>query len=177
METRAPLSQADKRALLAKLMKSGAAPFPLSYGQQSLWFMDRMRREASVAYNMPFAWTVHGEADPEALRGAFAWLVARHPIFRTTYGHVKGTPVQRVAPEGELDFRVVALAPEEDLAALLGAEAARPFDLERGPVLRVVLVRRPAAAPVLLWVVHHIAFDGWSVFTLLEELGRAYTAL
>ncbi|MER6170907.1 condensation domain-containing protein [Streptosporangium sp. NPDC001681] len=177
METRAPLSQADKRALLAKLMKSGAAPFPLSYGQQSLWFMDRMRGEAGVAYNMPFAWTVHGEADPEALRGAFAWLVARHPIFRTTYGHVKGTPVQRVAPQGELDFRVVALAPEEDLAALLGAEAARPFDLERGPVLRVVLVRRPAAASVLLWVTHHIAIDGWSLFTLLEELGQAYTAL
>ncbi|WP_436762671.1 condensation domain-containing protein [Streptosporangium sp. V21-05] len=177
METRAPLSPADKRALLARLMKSAAAPFPLSYGQQSLWFMDRMRREASVAYNMPFAWTVHDDADPGALRGAFEWLVARHPIFRTTYGHVKGTPVQRVAPEGGLDFRVASLAPGQDLADLLGAEAARPFDLERGPVLRVVLVRRPGAAPVLLWVTHHIAIDGWSLFLLLEELGQAYTAL
>ncbi|WP_440070298.1 condensation domain-containing protein [Streptosporangium sp. OZ121] len=177
METRAPLSPADKRALLARLMKSGATPFPLSYGQQSLWFMDRVRREASVAYNMPFAWTVHDDADPGALRGAFEWLMARHPIFRTTYGHVKGTPVQRVTPEGGLDFRIATLAPGQDLAALLGAEAARPFDLERGPVLRVVLVRRPAAAPVLLWVTHHIAIDGWSLFQLLEELGRAYTAL
>ncbi|MEU8380853.1 condensation domain-containing protein [Streptosporangium sp. NPDC048865] len=177
METRAPLSPADKRALLARLMKSGAAPFPLSYGQQSLWFMDRMRREASVAYNMPFAWTVHDDADPIALRGAFEWLVARHPIFRTTYGHIKGTPVQRVAPTSGLDFFLADLAPGQDLAALLGAEAARPFDLEHGPVLRVVLVQRPAAAPVLLWVTHHIAIDGWSLFQLLEELGQAYTAL
>ncbi|MFF3442008.1 condensation domain-containing protein [Streptosporangium sp. NPDC002721] len=177
METRAPLSPADKRALLARLMRSGDAPFPLSYGQQSLWFMDRVRREASVAYNMPFAWTVHDDADPVALRGAFEWLIARHPIFRTTYGHVKGTPVQRVAPTSGLDFFVADLAPGQDLAALLGAEAARPFDLEHGPVLRVVLVRRPAAAPVLLWVTHHIAIDGWSLFQLLEELGQAYTAL
>ncbi|TMR19288.1 condensation domain-containing protein, partial [Nonomuraea zeae] len=176
MDTRAPRSAADKRALLADLMRAGAAPLPLSYGQRSLWFMDQVRPEAGVAYNMPFAWTIHGEADLAALRRAFDWLTERHPIFRTTYGHVRGTPVQRVSPTGRAAFRVLDADAGQDVAALLDAEARRPFDLARGPVYRVTVVRSPGRPPVLLWVTHHIAIDGWSLFQLLEELGQAYAA-
>ncbi|GAA3585369.1 hypothetical protein GCM10022419_079130 [Nonomuraea rosea] len=138
--------------------------------------MDQVRPEAGVAYNMPFAWTVHGAADLEALRRAFDWLTERHPIFRTTYAHVRGTPVQRVSPTGRAAFRVLDVDAGQDVAALLDAEARRPFDLARGPVYRVTVVRAPGRPPVLLWVTHHIAIDGWSLFQLLEELGQAYAA-
>ncbi|MFI6482200.1 condensation domain-containing protein [Nonomuraea sp. NPDC050663] len=176
MSVPASLSREDKRALLAELISAGAAPFPLSHGQQSLWFMDRVRREASVAYNMPFAWTIRGAVDPDALRRAFAWLMARHPILRTTYAYVRGTPVQRVNRPAEPDLVIADPGSPQELADLLAEAAGRPFDLATGPVFRVVLARRPGAPPVLLWVTHHIAIDGWSLFLMLEELGQAYTA-
>lgn len=174
MEATVSTPAADKRALLAELVRSGVAPFPLSYGQRSLWFMNQLRPEASVAYNMPLAWVLPADVDLSALRRAFVLLVERHASFRTTYDHVRGTPVQRVGRTAELDFRV--LDAPDDLPALLDGEMRRRFDLRNGPVQRVVVIRRPADPPVLLWVVHHIAFDYWSHFQLLRELGTAYTA-
>ncbi|QYC41594.1 Linear gramicidin synthase subunit B [Nonomuraea coxensis DSM 45129] len=170
------MSAADKRALLAELMRTGAAPVPLSYGQRALWFMDRIRPEAGLAYHMPFAWTMRGRVDLEALRRAFDWLAERHPIFRTTYSHARGTPVQRVNPAGRIAFRVLNLEPGQDPVEVLETAARRPFDLARGPVSRVAVVRGGDGPPVLLWVTHHIAVDGWSLFQLLEELGTAYAA-
>jgi non-ribosomal peptide synthetase component F len=175
MPTRAPADPAARRALLARLAGSGAAPFPLSYGQRAHWVISQTGGQANAASNVPFAWTVHGEVDLDALERSFAWLVARHAIFRTTYRHIKGTPVQQVHPSGGLEFSVTDLG-GRDLPALLTAEAARPFDLASGPVTRVIVVRRADEPPVLLWVTHHIAIDGWSLFQAIDELGHAYAA-
>ncbi|GAA2695477.1 condensation domain-containing protein [Nonomuraea recticatena] len=175
MRTRAPASPAAKRALLAQLARAGAAPIPLSYGQRAHWVISQAGPQANAASNVPFAWTIHGEPDLDALERSFAWLVARHAIFRTTYRHLKGTPVQQVHPSGGLEFSVTDLG-RRDLSAMLTAEAARPFDLASGPVTRVVVVRRSGAPPVLLWVTHHIAIDGWSLFQAMDELGHAYAA-
>ncbi|MET7334486.1 condensation domain-containing protein [Nonomuraea sp. NPDC005650] len=166
----------DRRSLLARLMSSGMAPFPLSYGQQAMWFMDQLRPEASIAYNVSFAWAVHGRPDLDALRRAFEWLVARHAILRTRYVPIRGIPLQHVDAEAKLEFRVVDVERDADVGLLLTREAARRFDLASGPLLRVLVVRRPAGRPVLLWSSHHIAIDGWSIFQIMEELGHAYTA-
>src|SRR5581483_784674 len=112
----------------------------------------------------------------DALRRAFQALVDRHDILRTTYAEVDGRPEARVAPAAAVDFEQVIAADwtPDRVAAAVSDEAHRPFDLERGPVLRVRLFTRSAREHVLLVTFHHIAYDLWSMMTLLHELGVAY---
>jgi amino acid adenylation domain-containing protein len=158
---------------------------PLTAGQRALWLLERLGpdgRGARGAYTVAFAARLMrpGGADPgpEELRRALEALVARHPALRTVYPAVAGEPEARVLPaarppgDGSLDFRL--LTPIADAASLrrrLSDEAARPFDLERGPVVRARLVPGPGA-PVLLLAVHHAALDLWSLELLLEDLAR-----
>ncbi len=141
------------------------ADAPLSHGQLSLWLAHRMAPESPV-YNLALA--ARAEIDPEVLRCALDRLVARHAVLRTTYPLVAGEPVQRIEEDGAVDFAVLDLQPGR-----LEEEAWRPFDLERGPVLRARLFRAPGGeAPVLLLAIHHIAADFWSLGILLEDLAR-----
>ena len=143
----------------------GAAEPPLSHGQLSLWLAHRLAPESPV-YNLALA--ARTVIDPETLRRALERLVARHAVLRTTYPLVAGSPVQRIGEDGAVDFAVLDPAPGR-----LEEEAWRPFDLERGPVLRVRLFRGfEGEAPVLLLAIHHIAADFWSLGILLEDLAR-----
>jgi amino acid adenylation domain-containing protein len=126
---------------------------PLSYNQRSLWLAWRMAPESPV-YNLALAARVSGDFNMEALER----LAERHAVLRTTYPLVDGEPVQRIG-EGGIDFAVVDSGSLEE-------EAWRPFDLERGPVMRARLF----PGGVLLLAVHHIAADFWSLGLILEEL-------
>ncbi|HYG64186.1 MAG TPA: condensation domain-containing protein, partial [Thermoanaerobaculia bacterium] len=131
---------------------------PVSFGQRSLWFLERLAPEAG-AYNIAVAArVVSGELDVEALGRALARLVARHEGLRTVFPAPDGKPVQRVLPK-------VPVLVEEGSRA----EAWRPFDLEHGPLLRVVL-----DGPVVLFVVHHIVSDFWSLAVAARELSALY---
>jgi amino acid adenylation domain-containing protein len=126
---------------------------PLSYNQRSLWLAWRMAPESPV-YNLALAARVSGDLDMEAL----SRLAERHAVLRTTYPLVDGEPVQRIGGSA-VDFAVVESGSLEE-------EAWRPFDLERGPVMRARLF----PGGVLLLAVHHIAADFWSLGLILEKL-------
>jgi amino acid adenylation domain-containing protein len=155
---------------------------PLSLAQQRMWFLARLDA-GGHAYNAPFFARLKGPLDVDVLRRALAEVVRRHDALRTTFAEVQGDPVQRVAPELE-----VAL-PVEDLESLAGDaravavrqraedEARRPFDLERGPLLRARLLRVSRDEHALLVVMHHIVCDGWSFSVLERELTELYRAL
>ncbi len=177
----AALSAGEKRALLAQLLRKQAAGaelhFPLSYNQQGIWFLYQLAPESAV-YNVNFAARITSELNVPALRRALQVLVDRHPALRTTFpGHL-GKPVQRIHAHQTLQFEEVdgAAWSEAELNSRLIAEAYRPFDLERGPLLRVRLVTRSAREHMLLLVVHHIVIDFWSLAVLLNELGVIYPA-
>ncbi|HKH44746.1 MAG TPA: condensation domain-containing protein, partial [Thermoanaerobaculia bacterium] len=142
-----------------------ASEFPLSYGQKALWFLHRLNPDGA-AYNLTAAARISGDVDPEALRRAFQTLVNRHPALRTTYHDRAGEPVQRVHGQMAVGFAV-----EEGPAARLRHELDRPFDLEHGPLLRVILLRLGPAEHALGLAVHHIAADFWSLAVLADELG------
>ncbi|MFL6199419.1 MAG: amino acid adenylation domain-containing protein [Thermoanaerobaculia bacterium] len=150
-------------------------PVPLSFAQQRLWFLDRLE-PASPRYNVPAAIHLDGPLDPAALERALRALVDRHEALRTRFTEGTGGPVQEIDPEPDLPLPWIDLAglPREQRnaeARLLGAaEARRPFDLARGPLLRARLLRRGAEEHTLLLVCHHIAVDGWSLALLLREL-------
>ena len=151
---------------------------PLSRGQQSLWFLHALD-PADAAYNVASAVRIRGELDVEALRASVAALIERHAVLRTTFPTSRGEPVQRVHPHGEPMFETVDAQGWSDhrLAESLAAEARRPFDLENGPLLRVVLLTRGALEHVLLLSLHHVITDFWSLGVLLDDLALLYPAL
>jgi Condensation domain len=177
----ADLSPAEKRTLLAELLREKAgqsvSSHPLSYNQQGIWFLYQLAPESSV-YTVNFAARISTEIDVPALRRAFQTLVDRHPALRTTFPVHSGKPVQRVHEAQKVHFQEVegSTWSAEELEARMLEEAYCPFDLERGPLLRVTLFTRSAREHILLLVVHHIVIDFWSLAILLDELGVLYPA-
>ena len=151
--------------------------YPLSYNQQGIWFLYQLAPESAV-YNVNFAARISSGVDVPALRRALQSLLDRHPSLRTTFPSHSGKPVQEVHAQLKVSFEEVdgSAWSGDELNARLLEEAYRPFDLERGPLLRVSLIMRSAREHILLLVVHHIAIDFWSLAILLDELGVLYPA-
>ncbi len=170
-----------QRALLAQLLKQKinqtARPTPLSYGQRAWWFLHQLEPE-NAAYNIMLPARILSEVDVEALRRAFGELVKRHALLRTTFFIEQGKPVQKVDEQGKIDLVVVDAAgwTEEQLDGALVEESHRPFDLERGPVMRLKLFTLSESEHILLMTVHHIAFDLWSLVIFMHELRELYAA-
>jgi amino acid adenylation domain-containing protein len=161
--------------------RQGTNEFPLSFAQQRLWFLDRLD-PGSAAYNIPFHLRLAGALDVGALRGVLAEIVRRHEALRTTFVESGRGPVQVVAPALELalsvvDLRALPAAVREAEAALWSAaEARRPFDLSRGPLLRMVLLRLADGEWSAAFNLHHIVGDGWSIEVLVREIAALYPA-
>src|SRR5271154_710171 len=150
--------------------------YPLSHGQLALLYLHQLAPE-NAAYNIARAVRIVGLLDPAALRRAFAALSQRHAALRTTFPATPGEPVQAVHLVQELDFQEIEARPwgDTERQRLLLEESHRPFDLARGPLLRVRLLRTGERVWVLLMAVHHIAADFWSLAVLWRELIALYT--
>src|SRR5215212_4090748 len=154
---------------------------PLSFAQSRLWFLDQLD-PGSTAYNLPFAIRVTGRLDVVALERSLNAIVQRHEVLRTTFPAVDGQPIQVIAPTLTLEL------PLTDLRAMPAAEREReifryathavqqPFDLARGPLIAVKLLKLAADDYVILLIMHHIVFDGWSTGVLLQEIMALYDA-
>jgi amino acid adenylation domain-containing protein len=177
----ADLSPHEKRALLAQMLrrKAGAAQafHPLSDNQQGIWFLRQFAPESSI-YNVSFASRIRSELDVPAFRRAFQALVDRHPSLRTTIAVQSGKPVQQVHEHLPVHFTETDASTwlDDELQARLIEETQRPFDLERGPIMRVSLLSRSAQEYILVLVIHHIVVDFWSLAVILTELGELYPA-
>ena len=150
---------------------------PLSFGQQSLWFLHQIAQESS-ADNIAFPVLIKSALDLAALRRAFQALSDRHASLRTTFKVSHGEPLQRIHPPAEISFEAkdASLWSDELLNAHLVKEAHRPFNLESGPLFRVTVFTRTPQEHVLLVAVHHIVSDLWSLAVILNELGALYSA-
>ena len=120
--------------------------FPASSAQQRLWFLDQWEPE-SAAYNVPIAMRLTGPFDLVAFERSLNAIVSRHEVLRTTFGMKDGQPIQLVAPESRLILKLLDLTTlppadrEADALQLANAEAHRPFDLSRGPLVRATALR------------------------------------
>ncbi|WP_158890375.1 non-ribosomal peptide synthetase [Amycolatopsis anabasis] len=147
-------------------------PLPLSFSQQRLWALDRLR-PGGTDYLVPIVLRLSGPLSPPELTRALADLVRRHEILRTRYAtDDSGEPVQIIEDDPHLpvDFTDLSTKDNIDLEAVLAEEAWKPFDLATGPVLRARLIRLSPEEHVLAIIVHHIAMDGWSATVLVREL-------
>ena len=155
---------------------------PLSFSQQRLWFIQKMD-PGSVTYNVPLAIRLDWDPDPICLEKSIAFLVSRHAALRTVFQAEEGVPTQTIYAQNDhaYHWRMIDLqaetSPEKAARGLAGQDAEWVFDLEKGPLLRVLLMRLGPGDWVLFLNLHHIVCDGWSLHILLNELANVYTAL
>jgi amino acid adenylation domain-containing protein len=163
------LGQTDKR-------------IPLSCAQERLWFLEQVR-PGGAAYNRPTFFRFTGRLNVAALEQSLDEIFRRHEILRTTFSSIDGDPFQVISSHRTLHLARVDLgalsktARDTEAGRLAAEEAERPFDLVRGPLFRVTLLRLAADEHLLLLTFHHIVFDGWSEGVLLRELLALYGAL
>jgi amino acid adenylation domain-containing protein len=189
------MSPADREEeLLARLLREEGADAsriprrpagedaPLSFAQRRLWFLDRLV-PGNPAYNISAAFRLRGALDLRRFELSLQAVAARHEILRTVFvTGADGEPRQRVLPPEKFRFAVasadVSSAPDPLAAARTAAaeEAALPFDLERGPLVRVRVLRLGAAEHAVLCSLHHIISDGWSTGVFIREIGAHYAA-
>ncbi|CDR04894.1 amino acid adenylation domain protein [Streptomyces iranensis] len=165
---------------------------PLSYGQQRMWFLNRLAttgqgtgdpegtkgsEAAAGVYNMPLALRLSGHLDTGALQAALADVADRHESLRTVFPETDGVPRQRVlhGPAAHPPLVVVDL-PADQVEAELSAHAGRGFELSTELPWRARLLATGPTEYVLLIVAHHIAADGWSMGVLARDLSTAYAA-
>jgi hypothetical protein len=168
---------AGRRPPLSRVSRE--EPLPLSFAQERTWDTSRTAQESS-AYVMASAVRLRGPLVVSALQRSIEHIVKRHESLRTTFSERAGRPVQIVHPAGPVELPVIDVSsspdPEADAARLLVTEAQSPFELARGPLCRLLLVRLGECEHQLLRVTHHIISDGWSWKVFFDELAILYEA-
>ncbi|SPE63311.1 putative Phenylalanine racemase (ATP-hydrolyzing) [Verrucomicrobia bacterium] len=178
-------------------------PLPASFVQERLWFLEQLE-PGTPAYQVPAALRLKGKLDLQALQHALDEIVRRHEALRTTFtfNSADGSLTQNIVPELRVELKVTNVSSTDDgerleggdnaapgaeacqqgeaadlrAQALVSAEAQRPFDLARGPLLRAGLVRLDDTNHTLWVVMHHTVADGWSLGIFFRELGALYNA-
>ncbi len=173
---------APKTPGIPRLPRDGS-DFALSAAQERLWFLDRLEGSSS-AYTIAVAVQLRGALSIVALAASLTRLVARHETLRTVFVEPEdGAPRQRIlevsgVPLPEVDLRALDVGGRRAVARRLAlALVRRPFDLDRGPLLRTVLMRLADDRYQLVLDLHHIISDAWSMAVLVSEIGLLYAAL
>ena len=154
---------------------------PLSYAQQRIWFHDQLV-PGNASYNIATAVQLRGDLDLEALRQSLGDVVARHESLRSTFREGSDGAVQIVAPPGPFELPLTDLSNgaqadrEKRARKAIAAETRRALDLERGPLFKARVLRLASTDHVLVFVMHHIVADDWSIGVLNRDLAAHYEA-
>ncbi|MCQ8192265.1 non-ribosomal peptide synthetase [Streptomyces rugosispiralis] len=151
-------------------------PVPLTFAQQQtdLFFDDVLN---AGHWNIPMAVRVSGELDLDCLRRAMDLLIDRHEALRTAFVREADGYVQVIRASAAVQVEVAEAHDETEASVLAGQEAARPFDLSRGPLARLRVLRLSESDHVLVLTLHHLVTDGWSQGVLVRDLSIVYAAL
>ena len=158
---------------IAPVREAGES-LPLSYAQERQWFLWQLDPD-SAAYHIPGVLRLNGRLDKAALQRSFDSLLARHESLRTRL-HLDGEHRSQVVLDHASIEIVESPVTEPQLQQRVRAEIARPFDLQRGSLLRVNLLNLSEDEHVLVLVQHHIVSDGWSMGVMVQELMQLYAA-
>lgn len=156
-------------------------PLPLSFNQERLWQLERLQPDTSV-HNILHSFRFIGVLNLQALEQSLQEIMRRHDVLRTTFPTVDGQPTQAIADQADLpltltDLRHLATVEQErEVQHQAIVQAEQPFDLNQGPLWRIVLLQLADTEYVLLRTIHHIIFDGMSHSAFVRELGVLYTA-
>jgi len=155
--------------------------FPLSFSQQRLWFLDQLQPDTSL-YNITSVLRLRGNLQISALEYSFNELVRRHEVLRTTFARDGESPVQVVHLHQPISINLLEFSgtPEKAITDHIHKQAlqesARPFNLAKGPLLRLTLLQFSESDHVLILTLHHIVSDNWSTGLLVAEIMQLYEA-
>ncbi|WP_193200009.1 non-ribosomal peptide synthetase [Nostoc sp. MG11] len=154
---------------------------PLSHAQQRLWFLDQLEPN-SATYNIPGALRFQGQLNVAALEKSLSEIIRRHEVLRTNFIIQDGEAVQIIRPVASWAMTVINLPDlpvderELEIQQLAIAEAQQPFDLVNDSLIRVTLLVISQTEHILLFCMHHIVSDGWSMGVFVQEIAELYTA-
>ena len=154
---------------------------PLSFAQQRLWFLDQLA-PGTANYNTPSAFRLKGTLNIDVLKQSIEEVVRRHEILRTTFAQRDGDPIQIIHDSMPVDipFSDLSGLPEEEKEAkareIARQDALTPFDLAKGPLFRLQLLKFAENDHLVLINLHHIITDGWSMGVLIREIATLYNA-
>lgn len=155
--------------------------FPLSFAQQRLWFLDRLK-PGNYIYNESVVVRLLGKIHIAVLERSLNEIIRRHESLRTTFTMVEGRPMQVIGLPWTINLErsnlleLTGTEQEAKIRALAIEETQIPFDLGKGPLLRVSLVQVGTDDALALLTIHHIISDGWSMGILVQELATLYDA-
>ncbi|GHH88233.1 hypothetical protein GCM10018793_67110 [Streptomyces sulfonofaciens] len=156
-------------------------PVPVAPAQARLWLLQSLD-PGSPAHHLVAGLALDGPLDADALGRVLTEITRRHEPLRTAFPAVDGTPVQHIAPPRTVDvpladLRALPDGERDPRAVELAVRAGRrPFDLERGPLARFLLVRLADERHLLVLAAHHLVADGWSFGVFTEEFTALYEA-
>ena len=176
----ASLLDADRTQRVSLVRRDRPAVVSLSYAQERLWFLDQLGGGQSTEFNAPMALRLSGELDVCALEQTINAIVERHESLRTHFREVEGKPEQVIESELRIAIPIEDLRgleadkQEERVREVMEQEAQRAFDLSRGPLLRVKVLKLGEQEHILLRTMHHIVSDGWSQGVFNREFKILY---
>ncbi len=154
---------------------------PLSFAQGRLWFIDQLQTDSHF-YNIFTALSLKGSLNVAALEYTLNEIVRRHEVLRTTFASQQGQPIQVIRPTLTLSLPIInlqelpELESEAEVQKLLTQEASHNFNLTEGPLLRCTLLQLSEKEHVVMFTMHHIISDGWSMGVLVQEIAALYEA-
>jgi hypothetical protein len=156
---------------------------PLSLVQEQLYFRELEFAGSPPLYNECITVRMLGPLDADVLERSFNEIVRRHEVWRTTFETKAGQPVQVVHPHKPMQFSRIDLRGlgeaerEAEAVRLVSEDVRRPFELNKGPLLRPTLVRMSEEEHRLFLAVHQIIVDGRSAYQIYpSELAALYKA-
>ncbi|MBQ4848294.1 non-ribosomal peptide synthetase [Pseudoalteromonas sp. MMG005] len=159
---------------------------PLSFAQKRLWFLDKLSDQGSE-YNISGGFTITGNFDLAIAETALEQIIRRHEVLRTVYSESDIGPVQRVKADAKFTIKILDHSQINEVdqvnlvEELTHQECSKPFDLRCDLMIRASYISLPRqggqAHGVLLFSMHHIASDGWSMEIVTREFVAEYQAL
>ncbi len=179
-KTLAKLSPEKRKLLELKLKQKGAKfnSFPLSFAQQRMWFLDQME-PGSPVYNIPVAWKISGDFDIAIFKKALDAIIKRHEILRTNFVTIAGKGMQVISQKSQIAIETLETSSstpggKEKIEKLVRDKFRASFDLQKGPLGAVTLIKTNPDEYILVFVMHHIISDGWSMGVLIKEFQHYY---
>ena len=170
--------QSGKIVLPAISQETRGAKIPLSFSQERLWFIDRL--EGSVQYHVPAVLELNGALNKDALSYALKNVIQRHEVLRTIILEQEGEPYQDIINADEWQLSVIDGSSykehHDELQHFIETLIAKPFILSKDYMLRASLISLEEQKHVLVFILHHIASDGWSRSVLVKEVVELYAS-
>ena len=136
---------------------------PLSEGQKGLWMLHHIDPDMH-AYNIPLCFHINQMINIDILKRTCSFIVKQYPILNTVIRDENGIPYQKINENQKIDFRYedISEVNKNDIILYLREKAKDPFSLEKGPLMRIILLSKSKYENYLLIIIHHIVFDGRS---------------